>query len=975
MEELLSAVRSACPANVWSRGVELARKLAITGVSDADGEVVCRVKGADRTIPFTVRLYPEDAEWDCDCGARSACCEHVAGAAIAVNKAQASGQRLPEGRSQGAKLVHCFTRHRGHLSLERVIRWEDGRQKPLRATLATAVATQSEGVELSPSQQDLAVDRLLAQRLGGPLHADLGPQVIKLLAGSTVELDGAPLYVSTDPLRPIATLRERDDGFVVNLQADPRLEEVIAPGVGRAGTNLHLLQSTEAAGETWQQLPSEKLYRGADVAVLVTEVMPELTKHFTLSTHTERLPKLDRTLRPREVLEVEQVGETLSVRPFIVYGEPATCRIENGRLVYLQGDLPVRNEAGEHRVAERIKARLGLTPGRRVTVSGSAATELAVRLDRFDGEVQGRHRDAFILNQVVQPRIAAGDARHAPAAPDLVFQARATDGSLATASGEAVMRAWANGESLVPLLEGGWAPLPTDWLSRYGNALQRVFAARTPDGALPPIAKPALLELYTALDTPPPADLEPLRQLLYDPGALRPPELPSDLTATLRPYQHQGVAWLSVLSRAGMGATLADDMGLGKTLQVICNLQGRCLVVAPTSLVFNWADEIAKFRPGLDVNIYHGKNRTLRDGPGVTLTSYALLRLDLAELTANRWDMIVLDEAQAIKNPESQVAQAAYALKGDFRVTVTGTPVENRLEELWSQFHFTNPGLLGSRESFRKRYAEVSPQDAAAATAALRRTIGPFILRRNKATVAADLPARTDVVLHCELDDAERNLYDALLQTTRQEVVQQLSSGGNVMKALEALLRLRQAACHRGLVPGQAASSSSKVELLCLALEKVIADGHKALVFSQWTGFLDLVEPHLRERGVRFNRLDGTTSDRAGVVREFQDQDDGPQVMLLSLKAGGVGLNLTAADHVFLLDLWWNPAVEQQAADRAHRIGQENPVFIHRLVSRGTVEEKILALQNSKRAIADAVLSDSHQVAGLSREDLLGLLQ
>lgn len=975
MDELLTAVRAACPANIWSRGVELARKLAVTGVSDSDGEVVCRVKADDRTVPFTVRLYPEDAEWDCDCSARSACCEHAAGAAIAVNKARASGQRLPEGRSQGAKLVHCFTRHRGHLSLERVIRWEDGKQKPLRATLATAVATKSEGVELSPSQQDLAVDRLLAQRLGGPLHADLGPQVIKLLTGSNVELDGTPMYVSTDPLRPLATLNERDDGFVVNLQADPRLEEVIAPGVGRAGANLHLLQSTEAAGETWQQLPSEKVYRGADVAVLVTEVMPELTKHFTLNTNTERLPKLDRTLRPREVLEVEQVGETLSVRPFIVYGEPATCRIENGRLVYLQGDLPVRNEAGEQRVAERIKARLGLTPGRRVTVSGSAATELAVRLDRFDGEIQGRNRDAFISNQVLQPRLGEADVRHASGAPDFVFQARASDGSLTTASGEAVMRAWANGESLVPLLEGGWAPLPTDWLSRYGAALQRVFAARTSDGVLPPVAKPALLELYTALDAPPPADLEPLRQLLYDPGALRPPELPSDLTATLRPYQLQGVAWLSVLRRAGMGATLADDMGLGKTLQVICNLHGRCLVVAPTSLVFNWADEIAKFRPGLDVNVYHGKNRELREGAGVTLTSYALLRLDLAGLTAGRWDMIVLDEAQAIKNPESQVAQAAYALKADFRVTVTGTPVENRLEELWSQLHFTNPGLLGSREAFRKRYAEVSPQDASAATSMLRRTIGPFILRRNKAAVAADLPPRTDVVLHCELDDAERNLYDALLQTTRQEVAEQLSSGGNVMKALEALLRLRQAACHRALVPGQSAPSSSKIELLCLALEKVIADGHKALVFSQWTGFLDLVEPHLRERGVRFNRLDGTTSDRAGVVREFQEQDDGPHVMLLSLKAGGVGLNLTAADHVFLLDLWWNPAVEQQAADRAHRIGQENPVFIHRLVSRGTVEEKILALQSSKRAIADAVLSDSHQVAGLSREDLLGLLQ
>lgn len=975
MEELLSAIRAACSPKTWSQGVEFARRLAVTGVSDEDGEVVCRVKATDRTVPYSVRLYAEDAEWDCDCGARTACCEHVAGAAIAVNKARASGQRLPEGRSQGAKLVHCFTRHRGFLSVERMIRWDETKQKPLRGSLASAVATQSEGVELSPSQQDLAVDRLLAQRASGPLHAELGMQVIKLLGGSSVELDGASFYVSTDALRPVATLSEVEDGFAVALQRDPRLDEVIAPSVGRAGTNLHLLQSTEAAGETWQQLPSEKIYRGAEVATLVTEVLPELSKHFSVSVNTQRLPKLDRNLRPREVLEVEQVGETLSVRANIVYGEPATCRVDGGRLVYLQGDLPVRNEAGEQRVAERIKARLGLTPGRRLTVSGSEATQLAVRLDRFEGEIIGRKRDAFIRSQVVEPRFGPGATNPdgSTKVPDFVFQARDTDGSLATANVDAVLRAWQNGDPLVPLLEGGWAPLPSDWLSRYGAALQQVFRARA-GSEVPPTAKPALVSLYAALDTPPPADLEPLRQLLYDPAALVAPALPNDLTATLRPYQAQGVRWLSVLRRAKMGATLADDMGLGKTLQVICNLEGRCLVVAPTSLVFNWADEIARFRPALDVNVYHGKGRTLRVEADVTLTSYALLRLDLDALRATEWDMVVLDEAQAIKNPESQVAQAAYSLRGAFRVTVTGTPVENRLEELWSQFQFTNPGLLGSREQFRRRYSEVSPQDAPEATADLRRTIGPFILRRDKKSVAADLPPRTDVILHCELDDQERTLYDALLQTTRKEVAEQLAGGGNVMKALEALLRLRQAACHRALVPGQTASNSSKLEVLCDALDEVTADGHKALVFSQWTGFLDLVEPHLRDRGITFNRLDGTTADRAGVVRAFQEASDGPSVMLLSLKAGGVGLNLTAADHVFLLDLWWNPAVEQQAADRAHRIGQQNPVFIHRLVSRNTVEEKILKLQASKRAVADAVLSDSHQVAGLSRDDLLELL-
>jgi superfamily II DNA or RNA helicase len=973
MEELLAAIRSTCSPKLWSQGVELARRLAVTGISDDDAEIVCRVKVPQRAIPFTVRLYPEDAEWDCDCDARTACCEHVASAAIAVNKARAAGQELPEGRSQGATIVNCFSRHRGHLSLERVIRWDGDKQRPLKGTLGSAVATQSEGMELSPSQQDLALDRLLGTRLGGGLHAELGVQAVKLLGGArNVEVDGVSMYVSTETLRPSAVLTERgakgETTFVLTLTRDPRLEEVLAPGVGRIGTTLHLLEATSSAGNSWEQLPSEKVYEGSEIAALVTEVLPEVAKHFSLTVNAPSLPPVDRSLRPREVLYVEQAGEVLSVRPEVVYGDPITCRIDNGRLVYVSGALPVRNESAELKVAERVKARLGLNVGRRITVSGTQATELAVRLDRFDGEVVGRRRDSFIRAEVLQPELGTDHT----GVPQLRFRTRAPDGSTLSASAEAVMQAWTHGQPLVPLLDGGWAPLPAGWMAQYGTLLERVFALRDEDGHPQASAKPALVELYAALNTPAPPDLEPLRMLLMEPSALAAPSLPKDLTATLRPYQLEGVRWLSILGRARIGGTLADDMGLGKTLQVICNLEGRCLVVAPTSLVFNWADEIAKFRPQLAVNIYHGKGRALTEGPGVTLTSYALLRLDLDLLRAQSWDMVVLDEAQAIKNPESQVAQAAYALRGKFRITVTGTPVENRLEELWSQFHFTNPGLLGGREAFKRRYVDTvtTPEQLAS----LRRLITPFILRRDKKSVAKDLPARSDLVLRCDLDDQERALYDGLLHSTRKEVVEQLAQGGSVMKALEALLRLRQAACHRALVPGQAAHSSTKVERLCTELEECIADGHRALVFSQWTGFLDLVEPHLKERGISFGRLDGSTRDRASVVNTFQNDESGPAVLLLSLKAGGVGLNLTAADHVFLLDLWWNPAVEQQAADRAHRIGQQNPVFVHRIVARNTVEEKILLLQASKRAVAEAVLSGADEVAGLTREDLLTLL-
>jgi SNF2 family DNA or RNA helicase len=342
-------------------------------------------------------------------------------------------------------------------------------------------------------------------------------------------------------------------------------------------------------------------------------------------------------------------------------------------------------------------------------------------------------------------------------------------------------------------------------------------------------------------------------------------------------------------------------------------------------------------------------------------------------LAKERWDAVVLDEAQAIKTPDSQVARAAYELSAKFRLALSGTPVENRLEELWSLFHFTNRGLLGGLRDFSARYSRPIAEGEPGAAERLRRKIKPFVLRRMKGEVAPELPPRVDSVLYCDFEEEERRVYDAVRAATRNEVLAKLAEGGSVLAALEALLRLRQASCHSALVPGQSAATSSKVERLVESLEDAAADGHKALVFSQWTSFLDLIEPHLREAGVAFTRLDGSTRDRAGVVAEFQDAN-GPPVMLVSLKAGGTGLNLTAADHVFLMDPWWNPAVEDQAADRAHRIGQDKPVMVYRLVTKDTVEERILLLQERKRSLAGAALGEADRALSLTREDLMDLL-
>jgi SNF2 family DNA or RNA helicase len=414
-------------------------------------------------------------------------------------------------------------------------------------------------------------------------------------------------------------------------------------------------------------------------------------------------------------------------------------------------------------------------------------------------------------------------------------------------------------------------------------------------------------------------------------------------------------------------------MGLGKTLQALGALRGRCLVVAPTSVVPNWADEARRFRPGLRLSVYHGPGRALDPEADLTVTSYALLRLDRERLAGVDWDAVVLDESQAIKNPSSQVARAAFSLRAPFRVALSGTPVENRLEELWSQMRFLNPGLLGDEAGFRRRYARPIAAGESEPARRLRRRVRPFLLRRLKSEVAPELPPRTDVVLRCELGEKERGVYDAVRAATRNEVVRRLREGGGALEALEALLRLRQAACHPALVPGQEAESSAKLELLLTSLETAAADGHRALVFSQWTSLLDLVEPRLGAAGIGHLRLDGSTRDRAGVVARFR-AEGGPPVLLASLKAGGTGLNLSEADHVFILDPWWNPFAEDQAADRAHRIGQERPVLVYRLVAAETVEERILELQRRKRALASLATDEAVAARELTRDDLLALL-
>jgi len=969
VDQLFKAVRESCSAAQWSRGVELHRAGVVFLDRETEDETVFRIASRGGMISRTVTFFLDDADWDCGCDRLEMGCEHVAAAVITWKRVAESGKDLAEAAEPAGRIGYRFRRLKGGLALERVIS-TSGTEQVLESTLAALAANQIGGPTFVAAQADLAVELALGTHRRGLLPTPgVGRLLARLASCTDIELDGQRVSVSGEPVLPVVRVEDHGDGFRLTLIENPAVSETFTNGVALCADTLKPIGDAALSGRELHELPRGRRYGPDDVGDLMTEVLPSLRRRVPVEVLTQRLPETVSD-KARVHIESTRQGETLSVLATLVYGDPPRARVDAGRLVHLEGPVPIRDQAAEKRLLRQLQRDLNLVPGVRADFGAGDAVRFVRRLEHWEGGRGGKALDFFRLAPRLEPRMHVADGVW-----DLQFES--PTGSAKAGSGRAdprrVVAAWRNGESLVPLLEGGWAPLPVDWLERHGHRVADLLAAREVQGKLPPSALPDLAHLCEALDHPSPPAFEALRSVIERFEGVPGSALPEDLAAELRHYQQDGVDWLVFLRQAGLGALLADDMGLGKTLQALCAVHGRALIVSPTSVLHNWADEIRRFRPGLSHAVYHGPNRELDPDVDVTLTTYALLRLDAERLAGVRWDTVVLDESQAIKNPDSQVASAAFRLDAAFKVALTGTPVENRLEELWSQFHFINPGLLGGRSDFQDRYAGPIAQGQPEVARRLRERIRPFVLRRLKQDVAPELPPRTDVVLYCELTSDERGVYDAIRAATIEDVVKKLGEGGGVLAALEALLRLRQAACHTALVPGREADGSSKIDMLMESLDNVVAEEHKAIVFSQWTGLLDLTEPALDAAGIPFTRLDGSTRDRAGVVRQFQD-DAGPPVMLVSLKAGGTGLNLTAADHVFLLDPWWNPAVEQQAADRAHRIGQDKPVMVYRLVAEDTVEERILALQQRKREIADAALGQADQAASITREELLDLL-
>ncbi len=561
-----------------------------------------------------------------------------------------------------------------------------------------------------------------------------------------------------------------------------------------------------------------------------------------------------------------------------------------------------------------------------------------------------------------------------------------------------LLAALKRGQSTVQLGDGTFGLLPEEWMKKYG--MIAASGEANDDHIRFTKAQAGLLDALLAAqpDVQFDATFARMREELESFAGIEAKEPAAGFIGELRVYQKEALGWFEFLQKFGLGGCLADDMGLGKTPMTLALLESRrvlradqnnnnkpapTLIVVPKSLVFNWQAEASKFTPQLKVLNHTGGEREKEtiehfDEYDVILTTYGTLRNDAILFKDKRFDYVVLDEAQAIKNANTESSKAARLLQSDHKLALSGTPIENHLGELWSLFDFLNPGLLGASSVFGLTGASArNPEEETKRI--LSQALRPFILRRTKSQVAKDLPPKLEQTIYCEMEPAQTKLYNDMKEHYRHALLGRIEKEGinkSKMHILEALLRLRQVACHPGLLDPKKATkgSSAKLDVLFSQLQELTAEGHKTLVFSQFTSLLAIVREQLDKAKITYEYLDGKTRNRQERVERFQT-DPNCKLFLISLKAGGVGLNLTAADYVFLLDPWWNPAVEAQAIDRTHRIGQTKQVFAYRLITRGTVEEKVLQLQDTKRDLADAIISSNNSVIrSLKREDLELLL-
>jgi len=812
-----------------------------------------------------------------------------------------------------------------------------------------------------------------------------------------------PKELGSDPLEPLKVELGEPWEFALNVAADEtgttyRITgnvvrgseslpiqdvELIVPGVVLIGSTFQSFRDT--GGHAWQ-----------DVLRRQSAIVVPASKRSVLVDRMLALPRPEKSTLPPE-LAFEEVRPApqphLVIKKVSVYG-----------LDRLKGDLSFIYDG--HEVPNDKAPRIVQADRRRVVHRDLAAEEaaealflrLGFRAAYLSGpafEIMPNRVPKAVLEAAAAGWLVEGEGKLYRRAGHFELNvASGTDwfdlGGAANFDGVSVplprlLEALRKGDKTILLDDGSIGMVPEEWLKKYGQIAQM----GTPTGDVIRFGKTQVGVLDALLASRPEVSFDKqfqkARSELKKFEGVELADPPAAFQGELRGYQREGLGWLKFLRKFGFGGCLADDMGLGKTVQVLAHLasirKGVTLVVVPRSLIFNWKQEAARFAPKLKVLDHTGLGREKSTDAfakhDLVLTTYGTLRRDAALFADYRFDTCVLDESQAAKNANTETAKSVKLIQADHRLALSGTPIENHLGELWTLFDFLNPGMLGRAGAFGGEAGSLrnpSPEMRELLAKALK----PFILRRTKSQVAKDLPEKTEQTLFCELEPEQRKLYDELRDHYRAALLSKVDELGmkrTKIQVLAALLRLRQAACHPGLIDEKRAMEScAKFDALLPQIQEVIEEGHKVLVFSQFTSFLGLAKTRLDALGLPYEYLDGQTRDRAERVERFQNDAD-CKLFLVSLKAGGVGLNLTAADYVYLLDPWWNPAVEAQAIDRSHRIGQSKSVFAYRLIARNTVEEKVLELQKKKKSLADSILEgDGRLLADLRREDLEMLL-
>ncbi|PKL39268.1 MAG: helicase [Candidatus Riflebacteria bacterium HGW-Riflebacteria-1] len=798
---------------------------------------------------------------------------------------------------------------------------------------------------------------------------------------------------------PMLILSQPADSFELRFQPEFAGNEIQVIEESDNFLRVYCFSSLQA--KTAKLLQANSLFPVAaksQLAATITALSRKMPVHSSLAG-TETLTTVETVLCSKELyLQLQPAGEGLHlkirVRPFGSDG-PAFLPAQGMHEVYAQIDdrkmHTVRNFAQEmqqlHDLAEQVAILTGISSENPDVVFAEAdqALELLLQLNDASGVVLEWPVDARIKKvravsfDRLRLKVQSSQKWFALEGELNIDDERVLDL-------QKLLQLYAeNGSRFVPIGEGQYLALTEDFRRRL-NDIYSFSENLQGQLRVHQLAIPALDEAFA--DQPNIIFDDRWRkalQRLKTAGAMQ-FSVPSTLSVDLREYQHEAFQWLCRMDYLEMGACLADDMGLGKTVEALAMLvhkaaRGPALVVAPTSVCMNWLEETHRFAPTLNPVIFAQSQRreTLANlgAFDLVICSYGIMQREIEMLSEISWETVILDEAQAIKNMATVRSKAAMALNGNFRVIMTGTPIENHLGELWNLFRFINPGLLGSVDSFNSRFANpIQAQGDKFVQRQLKRLLQPFVLRRTKTQVLQDLPPRTEITLHVELSKDETALYESMRRRAVDKITDsETAAGQKHIMILAELMRLRRLCCNPSLVAPELSIPSSKLSLFESVVDELLENRHKALIFSQFVDHLAIVRNLLDKKGIKYQYLDGSTPtrNRTRAINDFQSGDG--DLFLISLKAGGLGLNLTAADYVIHLDPWWNPAVEDQASDRAHRIGQQRPVTIYRLITSRTIEEKIVALHHQKRELADSLLEGTEMAGRVTTAELLALLR